>query len=179
MSVIKEQEINSTALRKVAEQMLIAARTAPKACGLDNLELALIERDELSTLREKMREIGKRENREFLIRDAGCIENSPVIVIIGTKIQSIGLQDVCGYCGYKNCNEKDKHPEHPCAYNTHDLGIAIGSAVSVATDNRIDNRVMFSIGKAAIQLGILGPDVKIVMGIPLSATGKNPFFDRK
>jgi uncharacterized ferredoxin-like protein len=38
---------------------------------------------------------------------------------------------------------------------------------------------MFSVGRAAVELGLLGPDVKIAMGIPLSVTGKNPFFDRK
>ena len=178
MAVIKEQEINAKALKQIAEQMLIAARTAPKACGLDNLELVMIEGKELELVKDKMREIGKRENKEFLIRDAGCIEYSPVAVIIGTKIKSIGLQDVCGYCGYKNCNEKDKHPEHPCVYNTNDLGIATGSAVGVAMDNRADNRVMFSIGKAALELGLLDKDVKIAIGIPLSATAKSPFFDR-
>ena len=60
-----------------------------------------------------------------------------------------------------------------------DLGIAIGSAVSVAADLRVDNRVMYSVGKAALNIGILGEDVKIAYGIPLSISGKNPFFDRR
>jgi uncharacterized ferredoxin-like protein len=38
---------------------------------------------------------------------------------------------------------------------------------------------MYSAGKAAIELGLLGTEVKVAYGIPLSATGKNPFFDRK
>jgi uncharacterized ferredoxin-like protein len=33
-------------------------------------------------------------------------------------------------------------------------------------------------GEAAIELGILGDDVFIAYAIPLSAKGKNPFFDR-
>ena len=60
-----------------------------------------------------------------------------------------------------------------------DLGIAIGSAVSVAADGRIDNRVMFSVGKAAMSLGMLGREMALVFGIPLSASGKSPYFDRK
>ena len=32
------------------------------------------------------------------------------------------------------------------------MGIAIGSAVSVAADNRVDSRVMFSIGKVAEEM---------------------------
>ena len=37
---------------------------------------------------------------------------------------------------------------------------------------------MYTYGKAVIELGILGEDVLIAYGIPLSANGKNPFFER-
>jgi len=57
--------------------------------------------------------------------------------------------------------------------------IAIGSAVSVAADHRVDNRVMYSVGIAAVNIGLLGFDVRIAYGIPLAARGKNIFFDRK
>jgi uncharacterized ferredoxin-like protein len=87
--------------------------------------------------------------------------------------------DPCGMCGFSNCAEKTEHPDHPCAFNTGDLGIAIGSAVAVAMDNRVDNRIMFSVGMALLEMGTLGNDVKIIYGIPLSISGKNPFFDRK
>jgi len=40
--------------------------------------------------------------------------------------------------------------------------------------------MMISFGKAAIEAGgILPEDVKIAIALPLSATGKSPFFDRK
>jgi len=58
-----------------------------------------------------------------------------------------------------------------------DLGIAVGSAVKVASDLNVDNRVMFTVGVAARALGYMRADV--VIGIPLSATGKNIYFDRK
>ena len=80
-------------------------------------------------------------------------------------------------CGFKNCAAK---PENvPCVFNVNDLGIAIGSAVSVAADHRVDNRVMYTVGQAALELGLLGKDVKIALAIPLTAMSKNPFFDRK
>ena len=65
-----------------------------------------------------------------------------------------------------------------CVFNTGDLGIAIGSAISVAARNHVDNRIMFTIGKAAVNLKLLGDEVKIAYGIPLSAKGKNPYFDK-
>jgi uncharacterized ferredoxin-like protein len=66
----------------------------------------------------------------------------------------------------------------PCVFNTGDLGIAIGSAVSIAADHRVDNRVMYSVGQAVLEMGLFPPEVKIAYGIPLSATSKSPFFDR-
>jgi uncharacterized ferredoxin-like protein len=82
-------------------------------------------------------------------------------------------------CGFANCEEKNKYPEHPCVFNTGDLGIAIGSAVSVAMDSRVDNRIMYTVGQAILEMKFLGNDVKIAYGIPLSVSPKNPFFDRK
>jgi len=66
----------------------------------------------------------------------------------------------------------------PCFFNANDLGIAIGSAVSVACDNRIDNRVMYTVGYTANKMNLL-PNSDIVLGLPLSVSGKSPFFDRK
>jgi uncharacterized ferredoxin-like protein len=42
----------------------------------------------------------------------------------------------------------------------------------------MDNRVMFSIGRACLDLRWFDETVKQALGIPLSVTGKNPFFDR-
>ena len=50
---------------------------------------------------------------------------------------------------------------------------------AAAADARVDNRVMFSVGRAARSLGLLGASATLVLGIPLSVSGKSPFFDRK
>ena len=50
---------------------------------------------------------------------------------------------------------------------------------AAAADARVDSRVMFSVGRAARSLGLLGASVTLVLGIPLSVSGKSPFFDRK
>ena len=65
-----------------------------------------------------------------------------------------------------------------CAFDDIDLGIAIGSAVSIAANDRVDNRVMLSAGVAAQNLKILGDKTLKILAIPLSATGKSPYFDR-
>ena len=43
MSIVNEYEIRNDVLRRTAEKMMTAARTAPKAKGIDNLEIAIAE----------------------------------------------------------------------------------------------------------------------------------------
>lgn len=178
MALIFEQETRNAALTKVAEKMLTAARTAPKGKGKDNITLAIADKDEIKLIAAKMQELAEKGIApEFYNRDAENILASEVLVLIGTKIKPMGLS-YCGLCGFENCAAKEKFPDHPCVFNTGDLGIAVGSAVSVAMDCRVDNRIMYSVGMAVRDMGILGEENKIILGIPLSSTGKSPFFDR-
>ncbi len=179
MELINEESIKHLAARRVAEKMLIAARTAPKARGRDYLVMAIAEKDLIKKISDKMIEMNSvMEFPDFFTRDAKSILLAEILVLIGTRIKVFNLNP-CGLCGFANCEEKEKYPLVPCVFNTGDLGIAIGSAVSVATDERVDNRIMFSVGKAVIEMKLLGDDVKIAYGIPLSVSSKNPFFDRK
>jgi uncharacterized ferredoxin-like protein len=58
-----------------------------------------------------------------------------------------------------------------------DFSIASTSAVKTAMEHNVDNRMMYKAGVAALKLGILNP-CDLIIGIPLSATGKNIYFDR-
>jgi len=179
MKIKFEEDTREETVKRVAEAMLAAARTAPKGRGIDNLVMAVVDRDGIREISETLKVISSRNpSATFLQRDALNILSAQCMVIIGTKYASIGVQP-CDLCGFPNCEEKDKHPDFPCVFNTGDLGIAIGSAVSVAMNARIDNRVMFSVGRAVQELKLLGDDVKIAYGIPLCVSSKNPFFDRK
>lgn len=175
--IIEFNEIKEHTLLDVAKKMAIAARTAPKTRGIDNIHILIITDNDIQKLAEHMKIIAERDSVQFFERDASNLEFASAVLLFGTSYKSIGLKN-CGWCGFKTCAEKDKHPDIPCVYNVHDLGIAIGSAVSIAADNRIDNRIMFSIGKAALELNFFPKEIKMALGIPLSATGKNPFFDR-
>jgi len=173
----KSNELEAAAIKDVAEFMALAARTAPKTRGIDNIEVIAID-DETAKkkLIEKMREISKLEKRPSFERDANSIEASPVILVIGVKANPAGLN--CGFCGYPTCEEMVKNKGH-CSYNPIDLGIAAGSAVTIASDFHADNRIMYSIGRACLDLKLFSQTVRQALGIPLSVTGKNPFFDRK
>lgn len=157
-----------------ARQMLTAARTAPKARGVDIIEAILVEGDDLKILADKMIEIGNERNRPSFIRDAGNVLQSEAVVVIGTHIQPMLLN--CGHCGFPSCAEVPA--DVPCVMNSIDVGIALGSACATAADLRLDTRVMYSIGVAAEELQFLGEDIHITVGIAISASSKSPFFDR-
>jgi uncharacterized ferredoxin-like protein len=170
-------ELERQAALQVASLMAAAARTAPKTRGIDNIRTVVIDDEPTKQqLIAKMRRIAAKEDRPGMARDAGNIKDSPAVVVIGVESNPAGLN--CGYCGKPTC-EALEAAGGICAFNSVDLGIAAASAAEVAGRLHLDNRVMFSIGRACLALRLFDTRVKQALGIPLSVTGKNPFFDRK
>lgn len=169
-----ERDIRHEHILNVARQMMTAARTAPKGKGIDIIEVALVTGEDIKILSDKMIAMVEEHGMKFFLRDADNILSAECIVLIGTREQAQGLN--CGHCGYATCAARAEGV--PCALNSIDVGIAIGSACATAADMRVDTRVMFSAGLAAQQLNWL-KGCKMVMAIPVSASSKNPFFDRK
>ena len=64
-----------------------------------------------------------------------------------------------------------------CIFKIMDLGIAVGSAVKTAGNLNVDNRIFYRIGVSAMRLNYV-PEASVLLGIPLSVKGKNPYFDR-
>lgn len=177
--MLSEEEIRKETVLTLVKQMAIAARTAPKARGVDLLEIKIIhETKEILTIADEMKKMGEDNNLAFFLRDSENIKKSVALLLIGTSISPLGLMN-CNYCGMQNCENKNKYPTVPCVFNTNDLGIAIGSAVSVAADSRLDTRVMFSLGRAVKNLSIFPENISVILGIAVSVSGKNIFFDRK
>jgi uncharacterized ferredoxin-like protein len=164
-------------LLDVARLMCVAARTAPKGRGLDRLITMVLTGSEKDSLADEMQRIGEQTPAGFFVRDAANIRLAGAVMLLGTTSATLGLP-ACGFCGFENCAMNEANGGI-CAFNITDLGIALGSAVSVAASNRIDCRIFFTAGRAALNLRLLGENVKVAFGIPLSVSAKNPFFDRK
>jgi uncharacterized ferredoxin-like protein len=162
-------------ISNIVEILKISAITAPKARGENNILFKNLSFEEKNLLVQNMKILAEKENYPTFLRDANCIEKADAVVLIGTKLKRIGLK-ICGNCGAKNCADAEEK-NLVCAFNSGDLGIAIGSFVSKAMDFRIDNRIMHTAGIVAKQLNLL-EEAKIVFAIPLSISGKNIFFDR-
>ena len=150
--IINSKESEDEALLNVAKLMVVAARTAPKARGEDKIKAAIVTGDEKDELANTMEEMGR-------ARDSKNVRDSGAVVLLGVSF---------GSPVEKWMNFKAK---------LIDLGIALGSAVKVAGDLNVDNRIMYSVGSAAMKMGLLKADE--IQGVPLSIKGKNIFFDRK
>lgn len=166
-------------VRTVAELMAISARTAPKAAGRDFVVVEIVEGEDLKQLGEAMIAFGERIGKPNFDRDGRNVLNSEAVVLIGLQDADVlGLN--CAACGSEKCittNTVETEFRGPqCAMRLLDMGIAIGSAVKTASMLNVDNRIMYRVGVVARELGLIEADV--VMGIPLSATGKSIYFDR-
>lgn len=176
--IIKSKQAEETAILNLAYSVCTAVRTAPKACGIDHIDTAILTGEDKNKVIAEMRKLGESlgNSGKFFIRDAGNVDASSAVVLVGAKYTTRGLNEKCKLCGFENCTACEKAGA-ACVFTPMDLGIALGSAVSLVADNRVDNRIMFTIGQAAARLGLLG-EYKMIMGIPLFAGGKNVFFDR-
>lgn len=169
-----ERDIRHEQVLDIARQMMIAARTAPKGKGIDIIEIALVSGEDIKVLSDKMMAMYEEHGMKFFLRDADNILSAECIILIGTREQPQGLN--CGHCGFATCAGRSEGV--PCALNSVDVGIALGSACATAADHRVDTRIMFSAGLAAQRLDWL-KGCRQVYAIPVSASSKNPFFDRK
>jgi uncharacterized ferredoxin-like protein len=167
----------------VAKMMELAARTAPKTAGADFIRVKILFGNDLKRLADSMVEFGREKGKGNFDRDGANVAASHALVLIGLKDAStVGLN--CGACGFTTCKELEAASKVDiefagplCSYRHLDLGIALGSAAKTAQLFNVDNRIMYRAGAAARHMGLV--DWEFVMGIPLSAFGKNIYFDRK
>ncbi len=164
--VLGEEELLRNGVLRVAELMAVAAKTAPKAKGVDNIEVkVLTEREELEKLAEQMERMAE-ELGEFFRRDAQNIRDSHAVVLIGVKRVQMNLKTPPDYA-----------LDVDTVMELINLGIALGSAAKTASIHNVDNRIMYSAGLAAQRMKLI--NAEYVMAIPLSAKAKNIYFDRK
>lgn len=175
--ILSSDQAEKAALLSAAEAMCAAARTAPKAKGVDSIVSCILTEGDKDALADEMERIAEKLSYKFFLRDAQNVRDSQAVVLLGAQYGQRGLGAGCARCGFEDC-AACAGAGGVCVYDPLDLGIAIGSAAAVAAERHIDNRIMFSCGRAANSLGLLD-GAPLIMGIPLSVTGKSPFFDRK
>ena len=190
MSIIHSSQAEQEAIVTVAKLIMAAVTTAPKTRGVSAVSSALIQGEEKERLAKTMEEHGARKafNTDIFVRDAAGVRLSAAILLIGVKGTMPKRPEKpfnCGSCGYPNCGEFIRAPKGKrgedfigpiCSFQAVDLGVAVGVAAKMAVELNIDNRVMYTAGAAAMDLKLL--DADMIIGLPLSVSQKNIFFDR-
>jgi uncharacterized ferredoxin-like protein len=190
MPRITFQEAESEGVLSVARAMAVAARTAPKARGVEAIETLIIYGEELDKLAEAMKKHGSEfaSLEDSFGRDAENVRASNAVLLIGLRDLRPKKPENpldCGACGQGDCEgflrikrrEGKSFPGPVCLFQAMDLGIALSSASSVAARFHIDNRMMYTAGSAARKLGWM--ESQIIIAIPLSCSGKSIYFDRE
>jgi len=176
--IYESTDLERDAVLDAARRMCAAARTAPKAKGIDRIATMVLTGEDKDRVADELERLSEPLGYKFFLRDAKNVRAAGALVLLGTREGQRGLNAGCRHCHFEDCADCAEKGG-VCVYDPMDLGIAIGSAVSVAADCRVDNRVLFSAGRAAMSLNLLGEDVHMVMAVALAAAGKSPFFDRK
>jgi len=188
MAIIRSEAMEHDGIEAGIAMMALAMRTAPKTRGIDRLQTAAVTGADLEMLATAMEKKGETKSTPLSIfkRDASNVRSAAAVLLVGVKRdpKKMELPFNCGACGYQTCaalagsgaRQGEDFRGPVCIFQAIDLGIALGSAVKLAAELSIDNRIMYTVGAAAKELGLLDSD--LILGIPLSATGKNPFFDR-
>ncbi len=191
MARVNSTDAERDAVRTVANLMATAARTAPKARGVDAIDTLIVEGRDLEALAEAMDECAS--GRPAIVeaafhRDADSLRKSACAMLLSVTGEPKKPENPfdCGACGFSTCQALVKARANAsggedffgpvCVYASLDLGVALGSAVKVASSHNIDNRMMYTMGVAAATLKWMKGDV--ILGIPLSSSGKNIYFDR-
>ena len=184
MPTIESADAEKEALLQAVKLMLVSIRTAPKSGGVDDVLAVAVSGSDKDTLAVEMEQIAEERSIEGFKRDAKNVRDSDAVLLAGVRgTRPFGPN--CGACGYKTCAEFEKAEKRlgldfvgdNCVFKILDLGIALGSAAKTSSILNVDNRIMYRIGVAAKRLNLL-PNASVIMGIPVSAKGKNIYFDR-
>lgn len=191
MKTTYERQINS-----VIDLISISARTAPKSGGIDDVVFLSTNNQQKNKIVKEMIRIGthkaKAQPTTALAKavktswssDAQTVFDSQALILIGVNGKK-PFEANCGGCGYNSCADFRAHSFRKmdvsisgpfCIFKIWDLGIAVASAAKIASMLNVDNRIMYRIGIAALKTKIL--NISPILGLPLSISGKNIYFDR-
>ena len=162
-------------IRAAAEMMAISARTAPKAKGEDLIELRILYGKDVEDLGKAMVKFGEDEKEPMWKRDGTCVLRSAAVLLVGVRdpLSEGAKKPPSPPPKFKG----DLFAEDERVKKCIDLGIALGSAAKTASLLNLDNRIMWRPGEMARRNGLL-PKALVIIAIPVSAHGKNIYFDR-
>lgn len=176
---------------EVAKSIVLAIHKAPQITGKTEIETEILWGKDIEPILAVMEPVAAavryaQWDYETIKR---CYEKgeSPVIIIIGAKLNVSNLGWNCGACGFNTCKEFNAYAKTvsggqlggPCCnWKLLDCAIACDWACAAAWHYKIDNRIM---GSVSFALGALNymPDVNVKLGLTLGPARDMVYYNRE
>ena len=179
------------AVRTAARLMLASGTTTPRVGGVGECSIHIIDDEcdieDICQAIEKMGEI--KQQWLYIKRDAAMLRDADAL-LIATSLRSLNdPSDInCNMCGKLVCEylkEEEKLPLKDgiaftgplCTFRAANLAYAIGGMINQAVTLGIDHGVYWSLGAAAIRMGLVPKDTGFALGVAISISEKSPFRD--
>ncbi len=185
------EEDRKEAVRIAARLLLASATTTPRVGGVGECTTHIFDDEcdieDLCQQIEKMSE--ESEAWGFFKRDAVILRDADAVLIVTSLRSLTDPSDInCNMCGKLTCEymrEEEKLPKEPgvaftgplCSFRANNIAYAIDGIVSMARNIGIDYGVYWSLGAAAMRMGLLPKATGFALGVGISVTEKSPFRD--
>jgi uncharacterized ferredoxin-like protein len=185
------EEDRAEAVRIAARLLLASATTTPRVGGVGECTTHIFDDgcdiEDLCQQIEKMSE--ENEAWGFFKRDAVILRDADAVLIVTSLRSLTDPSDInCNMCGKLTCEylrEEEKLPKEPgvaftgplCSFRANNIAYAIDGIVSMARNLGIDYGVYWSLGAAAMRMGLLPKATGFALGVGISVTEKSPFRD--
>lgn len=189
---IKQYEGDRLEAVKIVSRLLLASgTTAPRVGGVGECTFHTFDDpcdiEDLCQQIEKMAE--ENESWSFFKRDAAMLRDADSVILSTSLRCTEDMADMnCNLCGKSVCEymrdtEKFKdelgiaYKGPLCNFRANNIAYAIDGMAWQAKNLGIDHGIYWSVGAAAIRLGLLPRQAGFALGIGISITEKSPFRD--
>ena len=189
---IKQYETDRMEAARVAARLLLASgTTTPRVGGVGECTIHIVDDEcDIEDICQKMEAMaGVKKSWRFFRRDAAMVRDADA-VLISTSLRSLtDTADInCNMCGKLVCEylkDEEKLPADPdvaftgplCTFRAANIAYAVDGMVSQARNLGIDYGVYWSVGAAAMRMGILPRATGFALAVAISITEKSPFRD--
>jgi len=179
------------AVRLAARLILASGTTTPRVGGVGECTIHIIDDPcDIEEICQKMEEMaGIKKSWAFFNRDAAMLRDADAL-LIATSLRCLNdPADInCNMCGKLVCEylkEEEKLPRDPdvaftgplCTFRATNIAYAVDGMMNQARHLGIDSGTYWSMGAAAMRMGIIPRDTGFAMGMAISITEKSPFRD--
>lgn len=189
---IRQYETDRTEAVRIAARLILASgTTTPRVGGVGECTIHIVDDEcdieEICQQMEAMADIKK--SWRFFKRDAAMVRDADALLVTTSLRCLTDPADInCNMCGKLVCEylkEEEKLPADPdvaftgplCTFRATNIAYAVDGMIGQARNLGIDYGVYWSVGAAAIRMGLLPRDTGFALAVAISVTEKSPFRD--